>query len=177
MAETTHAILSSDYQSTPSETTGMPKGIPFIIANEAAERFSFYGMKAALAIFLANYLGALGGANLSESQATSYVSYFNGAVYLTPLFGALIADTFFGKYRTIITLSIVYCLGHLSLAFMGAAAPFNSGFSPVSDSSPSARAASNPASQHTLEISSAPRISTCSRASLISSTSRSMQAQ
>jgi POT family proton-dependent oligopeptide transporter len=97
----------------------MPTGIPYIIANEAAERFSFYGMKAALAIFLANYLGILGGANLSESQATSYVSYFNGAVYLTPLFGALIADTFFGKYRTIVTLSIVYCLGHLSLAFMG----------------------------------------------------------
>lgn len=97
----------------------MPGGIPYIISNEAAERFSFYGMKAALAIFLANYLGVLGGSNLNESEATSYVSYFNGAVYLTPLFGALIADTFFGKYRTIITLSIVYCLGHLCLAFMG----------------------------------------------------------
>lgn len=97
----------------------MPGGIPYIISNEAAERFSFYGMKAALAIFLANYLGVLGGSNLSESQATSYVSYFNGAVYLTPLFGALIADTFFGKYRTIMTLSVVYCLGHLCLAFMG----------------------------------------------------------
>jgi POT family proton-dependent oligopeptide transporter len=111
--------LSQEIRTTPSDTSGMPTGIPYIIANEAAERFSFYGMKAALAIFLANYLGILGGANLSESQATSYVSYFNGAVYLTPLFGALIADTFFGKYRTIVTLSIVYCLGHLSLAFMG----------------------------------------------------------
>lgn len=97
----------------------MPSGIPYIIANEAAERFSFYGMKAALAIFLANYLGLLGGENLSQSQATSYVSYFNGAVYLTPLLGALIADTFFGKYRTIMTLSVVYCLGHLCLALMG----------------------------------------------------------
>ncbi|MGC6581657.1 MAG: MFS transporter, partial [Akkermansiaceae bacterium] len=112
-------ILSQEYRSTPTETTGMPGGIPYIIANEAAERFSFYGMKAALAIFLANYLGLLGGENLTQSQATSYVSYFNGAVYLTPLFGALIADTFFGKYRTIVTLSIVYCFGHLCLAFMG----------------------------------------------------------
>jgi len=101
------------------ERAGLQPEDPYIIANEAAERFSFYGMKAALAIFLANYLGVLGGANLSESQATSYVSYFNGAVYLTPLLGALIADTFFGKYRTIMTLSIVYCLGHLCLAFMG----------------------------------------------------------
>lgn len=97
----------------------MPGGIPYIISNEAAERFSFYGMKAALAIFLANYLGVLGGSDLTQSQATSYVSYFTGAVYFTPLLGALIADTFFGKYRTIVTLSIVYCLGHLALAMMG----------------------------------------------------------
>jgi POT family proton-dependent oligopeptide transporter len=92
---------------------------PYIISNEAAERFSFYGMKAALAIFLANYLGVLGGSDLNQSQATSYVSYFTGAVYFTPLLGALLADTFFGKYRTIVTLSIVYCLGHLALAMMG----------------------------------------------------------
>ncbi len=106
-------------KTTPSDTTGMPSGIPYIIANEAAERFSFYGMKAALAIFLANYLGVMGGESLSESQATSWVSYFTGTVYLTPLFGALIADSFAGKYKTIIILSVVYCLGHLSLAFMG----------------------------------------------------------
>lgn len=99
----------------------MPGGIPYIISNEAAERFSFYGMKAALAIFLANYLGVLGGESMSEANATAYVSFFNSAVYLTPLLGAVIADVFLGKYRTIITLSVVYCLGHLCLAFMGVA--------------------------------------------------------
>lgn len=109
------------YLEKPSDTTGMPSGIPYIISNEAAERFSFYGMKAALAVFLANYLGVLGGESMSEAQATVYVSFFNSAVYLTPLFGALVADIFFGKYRTIITLSIVYCLGHLALAMMGMA--------------------------------------------------------
>ncbi|MGB2186607.1 MAG: POT family MFS transporter [Akkermansiaceae bacterium] len=109
------------YPSRPSETNGMPSGIPYIISNEAAERFSFYGMKAALAVFLANYLGVLGGESMSEAKATAYVSFFNSAVYLTPLFGALIADIFFGKYRTIVTLSLVYCLGHLSLALMGMA--------------------------------------------------------
>lgn len=107
------------YRTAPLSTNKYPPGIPYIIANEAAERFSFYGMKAALAIFLANYLGVLGGNNLSEASATSYVSWFNTAVYLTPLLGALIADAFFGKYRTIITLSVVYCLGHLCLALMG----------------------------------------------------------
>ncbi|MBK1826993.1 POT family MFS transporter [Haloferula rosea] len=111
--------MATSYRTTPTETKGMPSGIPFIISNEAAERFSFYGMKAALAIFLANYLVALGGDNLNEAAATSYVSYFNSAVYLTPILGAFLADLFYGKYRTIITLSIVYCLGHLSLAMMG----------------------------------------------------------
>ncbi len=107
------------YRSQPEESERMPKGIPYIISNEAAERFSFYGMKAALAIFLANYLGVLGGKSMNEADATAYVSFFNSAVYLTPLLGALIADIFLGKYRTIITLSVVYCLGHLCLAFMG----------------------------------------------------------
>jgi POT family proton-dependent oligopeptide transporter len=97
----------------------MPPGIPYIISNEAAERFSFYGMKAALAVFLVNYLGVLGGSNLTETEATSSVSWFNTAVYLTPLLGAIIADAFFGKYRTIVSLSVVYCLGHLCLALMG----------------------------------------------------------
>ena len=109
----------SKYRTSPLLTNKYPPGIPYIIANEAAERFSFYGMKAALAIFLANYLGILGGDNYSETKATVVVSWFNTAVYLTPLLGALIADTFFGKYRTIMTLSIVYCLGHLCLALMG----------------------------------------------------------
>ena len=109
----------SKIRTRPTDVTGMPGGIPYIISNEAAERFSFYGMKAALAVFLANYLGVLGGSDMSEAKTTSYVAFFTLAVYFTPLFGALIADTFFGKYRTIITLSIVYCLGHLCLAFMG----------------------------------------------------------
>ena len=109
----------TEYRKSPVSTKGMPPGIPYIISNEAAERFSFYGMKAALAIFLANYLGVLGGSNLTETEATSYVSWFNTAVYLTPLLGAIIADAFFGKYRTIVSLSIVYCLGHLCLALMG----------------------------------------------------------
>ena len=44
------------YRESPSDTTGMPSGIPHIIGNEAAERFSFYGMKAVLAVFMVQYL-------------------------------------------------------------------------------------------------------------------------
>jgi len=98
----------------------MPKGIPYIISNEAAERFSFYGMKGILFVFLTTYFVYVGGKeNFSATKGTVITSMFNTAAYLTPLLGALIADTFFGKYKTIIRLSIVYCLGHLCLAFVG----------------------------------------------------------
>jgi POT family proton-dependent oligopeptide transporter len=96
----------------------MPKGIPYIIGNEAAERFSFYGMKAILVIFMTQYLRDSGGelAVLSDAEATTNYHLFTSAVYFTPIAGALLADVFLGKYRTIVTLSIVYCLGHLALA-------------------------------------------------------------
>ena len=106
------------YRTVPEETEKMPKGIPYIISNELAERFSFYGMKTILFVFMTQYLmgpdGAL--AVMSEAKATSWVHYFGSAVYFTPLLGALLADLFLGKYRVILLLSIVYCFGHLALA-------------------------------------------------------------
>lgn len=101
---------------------GMPPGIPFIIGNEAAERFSFYGMKAILAVFMVSHLHLMdstAGSGMAEVEATEYVHLFNSAVYFTPVLGALLADAIWGKYRTIIRLSIIYCLGHLALACMG----------------------------------------------------------
>ena len=115
---------SSGYRTSPVDTAGMPPGIPHIIGNEAAERFSFYGMKAVLAVFMVDYLHRLPGASgvaMHEAEAASRVHLFNAAVYLTPLLGALLADGLAGKYRTIFWLSLVYCLGHAALACMGAA--------------------------------------------------------
>lgn len=96
----------------------MPGGIPYIVGNEAAERFSYYGMRTILVIFMTRYLVDRGGesATMSEAEARSYYHLFSSAVYFFPLLGALIADTVWGKYRTILTLSVVYCLGHLALA-------------------------------------------------------------
>ena len=110
------------YRTQPEETSGMPTGIPHIIGNEAAERFSFYGMKAILAVFFTQYLflmDGVGGAPMSEAKSAELVHLFNGAFYLTPLLGALLADGLFGKYRVIIWLSLVYCCGHGALALMG----------------------------------------------------------
>ena len=106
------------YRTSPISTNRMPPGIPYIISNEAAERFSFYGMKTILAIFMTNYLADEAGSPdlMTEGQATVWVHSFVTAVYFTPLIGSFLADAFWGKYKTIIGLSIVYCLGHLALA-------------------------------------------------------------
>lgn len=106
------------YRTAPWPIAKAPPGIPFIIGNEAAERFSFYGMRAILVVFMTQYLvNASGELDLmSDEQAKGWFHLFVSAVYFLPLFGALISDGLLGKYRTIIALSIVYCLGHLVLA-------------------------------------------------------------
>lgn len=106
------------YPTVPPETPDLPPGVPYIVGNEAAERFSYYGMRAILVVFMTHHLrDATGGAApMSESEARAVYHLFAGSVYFFPLLGALIADALFGKYPTIIALSVVYCLGHLALA-------------------------------------------------------------
>ncbi|MFQ5344888.1 MAG: POT family MFS transporter [Mariprofundus sp.] len=108
----------TNYRTAPVATTGLPPGIPFIIGNEGAERFSFYGMRAILVVFMTQALMGVDGnlAVMSEGEAKGWFHLFVSAVYFTPLLGALISDGLLGKYRTIILLSIVYCFGHLVLA-------------------------------------------------------------
>ena len=98
----------------------MPKGVYYIVGNEAAERFSYYGMRGILIIFMTKYLfNSMGQDDLmNPEQAKVWYHNFAAAVYFFPLFGALLSDIFWGKFKTILTLSVVYCLGHLSLAFM-----------------------------------------------------------
>ncbi len=111
-------MADKQYLSAPVSTTEMPKGIPYIVTNEAAERFSFYGMKGILIIFMTKYLMDSNGSAdfMSDDEAKGYYHLFTSAVYFTPLLGAIIADAFLGKYKTILMLSMVYCAGHLALA-------------------------------------------------------------
>jgi len=98
----------------------MPPGVPYIIGNEAAERFSYYGMKSVLTVFMAHYILNQSGvlAPMSSNEAYMYTHYFVFGVYFLPILGAIIADGLLGKYWTILSLSIVYCLGNLTLACM-----------------------------------------------------------
>jgi POT family proton-dependent oligopeptide transporter len=106
------------FRTSPIATEKMPPGIPYIIGNEFAERFSFYGMKAILMVFMTTAMVTHGGAKdlMNEAEASKWTHAFISAVYFTPLLGALLADLWLGKYKTIIGLSLIYCLGHLALA-------------------------------------------------------------
>ncbi|MDG1361502.1 MAG: POT family MFS transporter [Phycisphaerales bacterium] len=113
----------STYLTAPVPTKKLPGGIPYIIGNEAAERFSFYGMKGILVVFMTTYLSLLPGAGgnepMSDTDAIANYHLFTTAVYFTPILGALLSDILLGKYLTIMILSIVYCIGHGALALMG----------------------------------------------------------
>lgn len=96
----------------------MPSGVFHLVANEGAERFSYYGMRAILVVFMTGMiLNAQGELDpMAEAEAKTYFHIFASAVYFFPFVGALLADAWWGKYRTIIWLSLVYCGGHIALA-------------------------------------------------------------
>lgn len=101
----------------PVDTDRMPPGIPFIIGNEAAERFCFYGLRTILVVFMTQYLMRNGQlAVMAEEEAKGWFHLFVMTVYFLPFFGSILADALWGKYRTIMVLSLVYCLGSFMLA-------------------------------------------------------------
>ncbi|HEX8820079.1 MAG TPA: POT family MFS transporter [Archangium sp.] len=104
---------------TPATTPNrFPPQIPFIIGNEACERFSFYGMRNILTVFLIDYLlrNAVPDEGARSAQAKSMMHLFMAGVYFFPLLGGYLADRWFGKFKVILSLSLVYCLGHACLA-------------------------------------------------------------
>lgn len=105
---------------TESKKGSYPKSIGYIIANEGAERFSFYGMRSILATFLVfHFFNPTMNPLLqitAEAKANETTHFFVSLAYALPFVGGLVADWFFGKYKVIIYVSIVYCIGHLCLA-------------------------------------------------------------
>uniref|UniRef100_A0A8K9V3T7 Solute carrier family 15 member 2 n=1 Tax=Oncorhynchus mykiss TaxID=8022 RepID=A0A8K9V3T7_ONCMY len=87
--------------------TNYPVSISFIVVNEFCERFSYYGMKAVLTLYFINYL------HWDPNLSTAVYHAFSSLCYFTPVLGALIADSWLGKFKTIIYLSVVYVLGHI----------------------------------------------------------------
>ena len=87
------------YKTAPVASKQLPTGIPYIVANEVAERFSYYGMRAILVVFMTQYLVNANGELdvMSENEAQGYFHLFVSAVYFMPIFGALIADGILGN--------------------------------------------------------------------------------
>jgi len=102
----------------PAESSAkLPRQIPYIIGNEGCERFSFYGMRNILVQFLASsvllaYLPEAERAGMAKEVFHTFVI----GVYFFPLLGGWLADRFFGKYRTVLWFSLIYCAGHACLA-------------------------------------------------------------
>ena len=93
-----------------------PPRIRSIIGNEADERFSFYGMRSILAVFLVDDLLTRHTGNRAD-QAQALFHTFVMGVYLFALLGGVVADWRWGKYRTVLWLSLLYVAGHACLAY------------------------------------------------------------
>ncbi len=100
-----------------------PRQIPFIIAQEAGERFGFYGMRNVLTIFLVGYLLRELPQAQREADAKEVFHAFVMGVYFFPLLGGWLADRWWGRYRTILWLSLAYTAGYGLLAASTAWAP------------------------------------------------------
>uniref|UniRef100_A0A671NG56 Solute carrier family 15 member 1a n=1 Tax=Sinocyclocheilus anshuiensis TaxID=1608454 RepID=A0A671NG56_9TELE len=89
---------------------GYPVSIFFIVVNEFCERFSYYGMKAVLVLYFKYFIG------WDNDLSTSIYHTFVALCYLSPILGAIIADSWLGKFKTIVYLSIVYTIGQVIMA-------------------------------------------------------------
>jgi POT family proton-dependent oligopeptide transporter len=94
----------------PQAGTRFPFQSFFILGNEAAERYSYYGMKGILALYITNALLK------DKDYATNVIHLFGFVNYFMPLIGAWVSDRFWGRYRTILWISLFYCAGHGVLA-------------------------------------------------------------
>jgi len=88
-----------------------PPQIKYIIGNEAAERFSYYGMVSILMVYITDVL------EKSKDDSAFIIHGFKFFNYFMPLIGAWVSDRFWGRYKTILWISLAYCLGHGVLAF------------------------------------------------------------
>jgi len=110
-------MAKREYLTAPLPSEKMPPAVPYILTNEAAERFAFYGMSSILVIFMTKNLLGPGGtlSVMADESAREWFHWFTAAVYFMAIVGALISDLWFGKFKTIIWFALVYCAGFFVL--------------------------------------------------------------
>ena len=95
---------------------GHPASLFVLFFTEMWERFSYYGMRALLTVFLITEL-AKGGWGWDNEKAMNLYAWYTGLVYLTPLIGGMIADKLTGYRKAILIGALIMTLGHASMAF------------------------------------------------------------
>ncbi len=96
-----------------SDFLGHPKGLYICFATEMWERFSFYGMKFLLLLYLTKYH------LFSDAEGLDVLGAYAGLVYALPVIGGLIADRYLGTRRAVMFGGILLCIGHLLMAVEG----------------------------------------------------------
>ena len=91
-----------------------PRQVLFILGNEAAERFSYYGVKGILALYITGVLFK------TKDYSTNVIHLFSFVNYFMPLLGAWVSDRYWGRYHTILWVSLSYCVGHGVMALSDA---------------------------------------------------------
>ncbi|XP_034254541.1 peptide transporter family 1-like [Thrips palmi] len=110
MAERNAEELARDDQDSTPGKIRYPRAVFLIIVNEFCERFSFYALRTVLVLFLKDKLF------LTEDDATIVFHAFNMTCYLFPIVGGIISDSWLGKFRTILYLSLLYAVGNVVVA-------------------------------------------------------------
>jgi POT family proton-dependent oligopeptide transporter len=95
---------------------GHPRGLATLFLTEMWERFSYYGMRAFLILYMTAPALA-GGLELSVADAASIYGTYTGAVWGVAILGGLAADRFLGAYRAVLIGGAVIALGHVALVF------------------------------------------------------------
>jgi POT family proton-dependent oligopeptide transporter len=91
--------------------TTHPKGLYFLFFVEMWERFSYYGMRALLTLYMVKYL------LFSTEKAGNIYGMYTGLVYLTPLIGGYLADRYLGQKKCILAGALIMMMGHFCMAF------------------------------------------------------------
>ncbi len=105
-------------RSSKEDTSGIgghPKGLTTLFFTEMWERFSYYGMRAILVLYLVAPTEK-GGLGFDTVKATALYGMYTGSVYMTSLFGGAIADRFIGAKLAVLIGGIIIALGHFSMA-------------------------------------------------------------
>ncbi len=115
----TPTAVTPDEVNVPLDTSGIaghPRGLTTLFFTELWERFSYYGMRAILVLYMVAPV-AQGGLGFDTKHATSIYGTYTMSVYLTALPGGLIADRFLGARLAVLLGGIVIALGHFSMVF------------------------------------------------------------